>query len=203
MDMIEKENVIQFHREKLKLARGLHEALGWTDPESQQKRFEVLCGIGDLNGKSILDMGCGIGDLKLYLDQHYTDFSYVGIDHLPEFIEHAHKKIGDEPRTFFFMADFVTDGFPMVDYILASGALSYRSTNRIFPFGIIRKMYMHAKKGVAFNLLDHDHHHYPSDHMLRSYNRYEILSYCLRLAARAELITGYLPDDFTIMLYKE
>jgi hypothetical protein len=63
-------------------------------------------------------------------------------------------------------------------------------------------MYQHAKKGVAFNLLDNDYHRYPTDHVLKSYNRYEILSFCLRLAHRAELVTGYLPDDFTIMLYK-
>lgn len=202
MDILEKASVIQFHREKLKQARAPHEAMGWTDLEGQQKRFEVLCRIGDLNGSSIMDMGCGTGDLKHYLDQRYNDFSYVGIDHVPEFIEHANKKMGDEARTYFFTADFITDGFPIVDYILASGALSYRCGTSVFPYAVIRKMYLHARKGVAFNLLDYDYHRYPTDHVLRSYNRYEILSYCLRLATRAELITGYLPEDFTIMLYK-
>jgi hypothetical protein len=149
-----------------------------------------------------MDMGCGTGDLKPYLDQRYIDFSYIGIDHVPEFIEHANKKMGDDARTYFFSADFINDGFPIVDYIFASGALSYRCGNHVFPYSIIRKMYLHARKGVAFNLLDHDYHRYPTDHVLKSYNRYEILGYCLRLATRAELVTGYLPDDFTIMLYK-
>lgn len=202
METSEKATVIQFHRDRLKQARAPYEALGWNDLEGQQKRFETLCQVGNLNGCTILDMGCGTGDLKPYLDLHYRDFSYVGIDHVPEFIEHANKKMSDKPRTFFFMADFLTDGFPTVDYILASGALNYRCNNRVFPFSTIRKMYQHAKKGVAFNLLDGDHHHYPNNHVLKSYNRYEILSYCLRLANRAELVTDYLPDDFTIMLYK-
>ena len=202
MDILEKASVIQFHREKLKLARAPHEAMGWKNLESQQKRFEALCRIGNLNGTSILDMGCGTGDLKIYLDEHYSGHRYLGIDHVPEFIEHANKKWGNESNTYFFTADFITDGFPFVDYILASGALNYRCGNPVFPFSVIRKMYQHAKKGVAFNMLDDDYHRYPSDHVLRSYNRYEILGFCLRLATRAELVTGYLPDDFTIMLYK-
>lgn len=202
MDTIEKATVIQFHRESLKHARQPYEALGWKDLESQEKRFEALCRIGNLDRCSIMDMGCGTGDLKAYLDIHFRDFSYVGIDHVPEFIEHANKKAGNSPRTYFFQADFITDGFPVVDYILASGALSYRCGDQGFPFSTIRKMYQHAKKGVAFNLLDGDHCVFPANHVLKSYNRYEILSFCLRLANRAELVTGYLPDDFTIMLYK-
>jgi SAM-dependent methyltransferase len=202
MDTFEKNAVIQFYREQLKHARAPHEALGWNDLESQQKRFEALCRVGDLNSSTILDIGCGTGDLKAYLDLHYHDFSYIGIDHMPEFIEHANKKMGEQPRTFFVMCDFTTDGLSMADYILASGSLSYRSANAMYPFSIIRKMYQHARKAVAFNLLDGDYRYYPAEHVLKGYNRYEILSYCLRLATRAELVTGYLADDFTIMLYK-
>jgi len=35
----------------------------WTNIDSQLFRFNQLCKIANLNGKSILDIGCGIGDL--------------------------------------------------------------------------------------------------------------------------------------------
>ena len=200
MDIMEKASVMQFHRSKMLCENDLVRVLGWKDHQSQQKRFEALCSLADLSNSIVMDLGCGTGDLKTYLDTQFKNFIFLGIDHLPEFIATANRNFADAINTYFFQADFITDGFPEVDYIVASGALSYRCDNVLFPYTIIRKMYEHARKGVAFNLLDNEH--YTSDSVLKSYNRYEVLGYCLRLAERAELITGYLPDDFTILMYK-
>jgi len=47
----------------------------WGGEESQKQRFDVLLSIGDLNGKSVLDVGCGFGDLYGYLRQRKVDIS--------------------------------------------------------------------------------------------------------------------------------
>ena len=39
------------------------EAVGWNNREKQELRFRVLCEIASLNGRSVLDVGCGLGDL--------------------------------------------------------------------------------------------------------------------------------------------
>jgi trans-aconitate methyltransferase len=41
-------------------------------------------------GKAAI-IGCGYGDLKQYLDQSFSDFTYIGIDQMPEFISEAKK----------------------------------------------------------------------------------------------------------------
>ena len=74
----------------------------------------------------ILDVGCGYGDLKGYLDKRFSGFTYVGIDQMPEFINRAREQYKDRPDTYFFQTDFTVVDFPKVDYVMASGALGYR-----------------------------------------------------------------------------
>jgi SAM-dependent methyltransferase len=201
MNPIEKANIVYYHRKRMKEETELVRQLGWNDVASQQKRFEVLCSIADLSRNTILDIGCGMGDLKEYIDARFEEVVYLGIDHVEEFIDHANHRFGRSKTAFFKRADFITDRLPEVDYIFASGALNYQTSSHLFPYRIIEKLYQCARKGVAFNLLDAET--FPSDNLLKSYNRYVILSFCLRLATRAELVTGYLPEDFTIMMYKQ
>jgi trans-aconitate methyltransferase len=200
MDIIEKAHVIYYHRQCLKKKSNHASILGWRDDEAQQKRFEALCSIAPLNGTIVMDLGCGLGDLKTFLDHKFKDFIYLGIDHLPEFIEEATIRYGGLKNTFFQQADFTVDGLPQVDYVIASGALSYQTSNDLFVNRMLEKMYNSARIGVAFNLLDDEA--VKSNNLLRAYNKYEVLGFCLQLARRAELITGYVEDDFTIMMYK-
>lgn len=201
MNALEKANVLVYHRQLLQQPINPAEKLGWNDLIAQQKRFEVLSKLADMSNSIILDAGCGWGHLKPFLDTCFHNFVYLGIDHLPEFITEAHQQCGHYKDTYFQQADFITDSLPHVDYVLASGSLNYQTENLMFPFLMIEKFYRIARRGVAFNLLDEEK--FRSNNLLKSYNRFEVLSYCLRLAERAELITGYLEDDFTIMMYKK
>lgn len=202
MNIIEKAAVLCFHRDRLRsTAHPSVHALGWKDMEGQQKRFDILTAVGELSDCVVMDMGCGLGDLKPFLDEKFRNVVYLGIDHVPEFVHEANRRHGSAVNTFFHQSDFITDGLPEVDYVLASGALSYRSDNRLFPYTIIRKMYALARKGIAFNLLDEDG--FVSETLLTAYNKDEVLHFCKVLAEdKAVCVTGYLPDDFTIMMYK-
>ena len=42
-------------------------ALGWLNKHDQQVRFETLAKIADLNGKTVMDAGCGYADLYPFL----------------------------------------------------------------------------------------------------------------------------------------
>ena len=155
MNLIEKATIRHYHQHRLKAYQnGAVEALGWRAKESQVKRFEVIATIGNLNGCTLLDIGCGYGDLKKYLDRIYCDYTYIGIDQMPQFIDEAKKRYGDCPATYFFQSDFTTVEFPKVDYVIASGAFGYRCQNPDFHLGMIRKMYAAAGRAVAFNMLN-------------------------------------------------
>jgi SAM-dependent methyltransferase len=147
-----------------------------------------------------MDAGCGLGDLKPFLAQRFTNFVYLGIDMIPELIDAASRRFEHEKDTSFINADFTVDGLPEVDYVLASGSFNYQTDNEMFLYRAIRKMYGCARKGFAFNLLNEET--YTPTEVIKSYNKYEVLGYCLRLANRAEMKIGYLADDFTIMMYK-
>ena len=73
MNVIEKATIIHYHRHRIDTYHnGTVKALGWRGEESQVKRFEVLSTVGDLNGCSLLDLGCGYGDLKGYMDRRFN-----------------------------------------------------------------------------------------------------------------------------------
>ena len=63
-------------------------SLGWTK-HKQILRFEQMLSGFNLNNASILDVGCGFGDLYDYLKttRPDTDFDYTGIDIMKEFID--------------------------------------------------------------------------------------------------------------------
>ena len=45
------------------------DVLDWACAESQQTRFAVLADNVELAGRSLLDIGCGLGDLRTFLDE--------------------------------------------------------------------------------------------------------------------------------------
>lgn len=198
MHLLEKATVQSFHRQRLTLDE--MQALGYRDQESQQRRFETLARWGDFSNCSVLDLGCGFGDLRPFLADRFTNTIYLGIDFLKEFVEAASKKYGDLPNTQFFQADFLTAGLPEVDCVIASGSLNYRSENELHPWQSISRMWEIAQKGIVFNLLDAQYFRETS--LLRGYHPDDVLAFCQQLDPHAELHRGYLPDDFTLFLRK-
>lgn len=201
MNLIEKATIMHYHRHRIASYKtDSVKALGWRGSESQLKRFEVLANIGDLNGASILDVGCGYGDLKAYLDQDFSDFVYIGIDQMPEFITEAQSVYKNDANTTFYQSDFSTVNFPKVEYVFASGALGYRCADPDFYTDMISKMYGVAKIALGFNMLDRAH--FPKDPLLTGHDFDSILVFCRRLSPRVKVIRGYLKDDFTIFIQK-
>jgi trans-aconitate methyltransferase len=202
MNLIEKATIRHYHQHRIADYKiGTVEALGWRADASQVKRFEVIATVGNLDGCTLLDIGCGYGDLKGYLDPSYSDFTYIGIDQMPEFISEAKKRFGDCPDTYFHQTDFTTVEFPSVDYVIASGAFAYRCQNPDFHFDMIRKMYAAADRAVAFNMLDAAR--FPEHDLLIGQDLDRVAAFCHQLSSRVKVISGYLVDDFTVFLYRE
>ncbi len=87
------------------------------------------------------------------------------------------------------------------DYVLASGALSFKvKNNKDYYYSIIKKMYACAKKGVAFNMLNKSVH--KDDATYAAYDPQEVVNFCKIFCNNVHVITDYLPHDFTAYLYK-
>ena len=60
--------------------RDNYDILDWASRESQLIRFDVLAANVDLVGKSLLDVGCGLGDLWAFLKARDISVAYTGVD---------------------------------------------------------------------------------------------------------------------------
>ena len=193
------EAIFQYHRYMIELHgnRGTA-ALGWRDPLSQTVRFEALSTIANLNGSSILDAGCGHGDLCSYLLQLYSDVTYCGVEQIPELLSQASHRYRNQPDARFIHADFMNDTLPQADYVMASGSLNYFNTDPEFIFKAIFKLYTHSTLGLGFNLLSH----VVPNGLIVAYDADKIMHYCRSLCKNVHLKNDYSDEDFTIFMYR-
>lgn len=174
-------------------------ALGWKDVESQQSRFKALAGIANLSDRSVLDAGCGYGDLLPYFSALYKDITYIGIEQIPELLQEAIARYGSRPAATFIHGNFTTDLLPAVDYVFASGSLNYQSADPDFIFKAIDKLYAACNYGFAFNLLSY----IIPNGFLVAYNSNELISFCRSRCEAVKLVQGYDSNDFTVYMYKQ
>ncbi len=199
MEFVDRSMIYRFHRERIEMfGEGTSAALGWKEEQSQASRFEVLSQIGDMNGLSVLDAGCGHGDLRGFLAGKYPDLRYAGIDQMEEFLDVATERYGDFPNTTFYLGDCWTAELPNMDYVLACGLLAYRNSKPDFVYRMIDKLFISCRLGLGFNLLKNVH---DPEGILVNYDPMEILSYCRLLTPKVVLREGYAADDFTIFIY--
>jgi SAM-dependent methyltransferase len=86
--------------------------VGWNSQANQYLGFAVATTFSNIdwqNVNSVLDVGCGYGNLVAYLREN-QDFQgeYTGIDILPEFINAAKNLYGDDGRNKFIQGNFLT-----------------------------------------------------------------------------------------------
>jgi len=129
-------------------------ALDWASSESQNLRFRVLSEIGDLRGTHILDVGCGIGDLYLWLCKQGISVSYTGIDITPGMIEVARERVPDCDFRESNLSTFAAASDAKFDFVFASGIFCKRKHNpSAFLKETVQTMFSLCTKGAAFNSL--------------------------------------------------
>lgn len=197
MDPVARATVLDFHRHRIGVfGEGSVESLGWRNADSQHLRFDIMAHACDFEGTSVLDVGCGRGDLKAFLDARVDHFSYLGLEHMPAFIEEARRRYAGHPRTDFVKCDFSAVDLPPADHVVASGALGYRCPDPAFHLTMIRRMFDAARRALVFNVLDASA--FPEHPLLTGRDRDEVLAFCRTLSPHVEVIDGYLDDDFTV-----
>lgn len=161
---------------------------GWTYSD-KIGNFELLTRIADyadspLSRSTVLDVGCGTGDLYEYLLQ-FEDVAYTGVDIFEKGIEKAKVKF---PNGLFLVGDFLDLNLTPFDYVFSSGAMTTKLDNDNYQilFSWVKKMWKLAKKGVVFNLLLE---RYPGDYSnsLFVYNRQKVLELTAKAASSARM----------------
>jgi SAM-dependent methyltransferase len=176
-------------------------ALGFGRRSSQEKRFQTATGLGDFHGKRLLDVGCGFGDLLAWLNARGVEPRYTGMDICKPMIERCRKRFAGTGARFQIgdALTFVTD--EPYDYIVASGIFGYAAKDtrkRVQP--TLERLFDLTRIGLAVNFLSRCA-------VTRSPGRLylhpaDVLQFALKLTPAVRLEHTYLPNDFTLCLYR-
>ena len=196
-------NLITHYQQLLGQYGDSPEASQWSSRESQEKRFEILSQIGDLQGCHILDFGCGTGHLATYLASQNLEIQYTGVDIVDELLEVGREK---HPNHCFCKITEVLD--QKFDYVIISGVFNNQiGNNREFYQDILIQCFSIVKQGVAFNLLSRYVEYY-DDGLFYEYPetvfKYikENISPYVTIRNDYQVKPGVLPFEFTGYIYR-
>lgn len=177
----------------------------WNSKESQYLRFEQLLKVITKKKFSLLDYGCGYGELINYLNNTDFDCNYHGYDLSEEMIKKAIEKFGANDKTK-FVSVFPEENF---DYTIASGIfnvkLNLASDTEWYAYIIetINLFHKISTSGFSFNALTK----YSDKEYMKDYLYYadpmQLFDYCKRNFSRnVALLHDYNLYEFTILVRK-
>jgi SAM-dependent methyltransferase len=178
-------------------------SLGW-DKGKQEIRFEILTSQYDFQNKSVLDIGCGFGDLNKTLSEKYKNFEYTGIDIVDVLVKKG-RELFKSPKKFFITGDFLEHKFnKKFDYAIASGIFNFKLTdekNYKYIENVIHKAIDLCKDGIAFDFLS-DKVDFMYEHTFHS-SPEKILTIAHKYSRNLILRNDYMPFEFSLFLFKD
>ena len=194
-----RKKIIRNHYEsRISPGRENYDILDWSSPAAQQVRFQVLAANVELEGRTLLDVGCGLGDLWAFLKGQGIDVEYTGVDISERLLALAQKL---HPGGRFCCADvfaanpFGTERF---DAVFCSGTFNlYLGNNREFLPMALSRLFELSREFVVFNLL-HSRAR-PKYRHCAYYDPAEVMEIVGKHSCHAKLLDDYLPNDFTVI----
>lgn len=198
---IEKKNVIESYYTGLIEEHGHSpRSCDYGRPESQDKKFRVLSEAINLNGKSVLDVGCGFAHFSQFLSDMFDGVNYHGVDITREFITQA-KSL--HPDVNVQHADILSETFDKTyDFVTANGIFYLLGANaQDVMQNLVTRMFELTHDTVAFNSLsswcdDKEDGEFYADPL-------QAVTFCRTLTPWVTLRHDYHSRDFTIYMRKD
>lgn len=203
MPEVDKNIVIDRYSKRYKEFGYSPKSLGW-DKGKQELRYHILFEEFDLEGKSILDIGCGFGDANKLISQRTKNYTYLGIDIVEDLINEARMQYKNSQNINFILEDFLKIEIEEYDIVVSSGVFNFKlheDDNYIFINSFMNKAFQIAKEGFAFDFLsnkvdfqyEHTFHSSPS----------KILDMGYELSRNVILKNHYMPFEFALIVFKD
>ena len=180
--------------------------VNWSTADTQQIRFDILCGIADLSGNRIHDLGCGLAHLHDYLEKRKINCDYIGSDLSEKMIAAAISRLGDRVNLYTDNIMNHSADWMQADYVLNSGVFTVQNDISDAEWwdyicATIKRMFELSNKGIAFNLMTH-FVDYQDDHLYYA-NPSRVLDFCVKELSRSVIIRHDYPlYEFTTYVYK-
>ena len=203
------EKKIKDHYTDLFKEHGVSErSVQYTDKYSQYARFYVLTQFIQKKA-SIVDVGCGLGDLYSFLLSRGFSGSYHGMDIVPEFIEHCQDQFNDHSKASFSLISNNEDYPSKFDFFVLSGVFNNRRSNNLdFMFTTLIKMFDACKIGMSFNCMSSyvdfkdQNLFYCSPEEIFKFVKHELKGHPILVHNYVLKEKGF-PHDYTITVFKE
>jgi SAM-dependent methyltransferase len=212
MDSDSRRRLVELYERALDRHGSTIRGVCWGTESCQQTRFRVLAEVGQWEGASVADIGCGVGDFFGFLREAGYHVDYRGYDIAPKMVEAARLKYPD-PCAWFEVRDILEDGLPgPFDYVVASGTFNIRIDDHdVFMRRMLALMYAQCRRAVAFNVLQplspSDPHYAEIKAVCGEFyydaDPQELLAACRALCPDVVLRDGYLLPDASGLKYRD
>lgn len=181
-------------------ARGMD----WKDEASQRLRFDVLCDVCPLGGRTLHEVGAGVGHLYDHLRERGVDAEYSGSDVSPAMVAAARARLPDVA----FERRSVLDPAPAGawDVVVASGVFHVKldaddAAWARFVHAGLERMWDACRVAIAFNLMtDQVDHRVPA---LYYSSPAAMLDHCRRRLGRHVVVRHDYPlFEYTVYVYR-
>lgn len=193
----------QHYLPRMTPGRANYDIVNWAQPDTQLERFRVLLRAVELDGRSLLDVGCGLGCLATFLKDHDVAVNYVGVDLLAEMLARASEA---HPAGRFVHGDIFSDTSPLAeetfDVVFASGIMNLNLGNNLqFAAHALPILVRHAKQAAVVNFL-HVRRMW-EDNRYFHYDPADVIAIAEPHCQNIRLIDDYLDNDFTLVCSRE
>lgn len=144
----DKQVIIKQFNDACDLSKSGWQAGLWPSWTVQQRVFKAMLDFGNAsNNKTILDVGCGQGDMVEYIRDHCLDYKYTGIDISDKMIAKAKEKYPEEN----FQLSDVMDYEVQHDYVIATGTfnIDVKTDQMAYTRLHLSKLFALCKKGAS------------------------------------------------------
>jgi SAM-dependent methyltransferase len=203
--MNRRKRILGHYEPRIHPSRDSFDILDWASASSQRARFEILADNVPLAGKSLLDVGCGLGDLWGFLKERGTRAHYTGVDLSEKMLAEARRRHGDAE---FVCADLFDEEHqaPLprqsYDVVYCSGIFNLSlGNNEAFLLRAVEVLRPLAGETLAFNLLharargsDGNYAYYDPDRVIQA---------VASPGWKVDVLDRYLHNDFTVICRRE
>ena len=166
-------------------------------------RFDALLAPVELEGRRLLDFGCGLGHLCDHLAERGIDCDYLGVDIVPDFIDS--NRTAYPARCFELIGD-IADIKGRFDVIVASGVFNLRylddaAANEAYVRSRIKQLFELCDDALSLDFMT-SHVDFQRDDAFHA-DPGEMFSFAMREMGRRVVINHcYMPFEFCLTILK-
>ena len=167
----------------------------------QKMRYESFLYANDLEGSSVLDVGCGAGDFLRHLQKRDISVDYLGTDISKKMVARCAERFPKQNFSHIDVFDMKQES--NFDYVVSFGIHNIKIES---AWDILKKytqsQFDLCKKAAHLSILT-DRYTGRFDSHIQSWKAEDVLKMALEITPYVSLKHDYLPNDFSVTLYRE